>query len=208
MRREVDNFQVYPSGFLGKTIPDQALRLQSTKVAVLPNNMFAVKLHEGKDKDAVGSPAINEIFRQILSHERQLTNFNFREIILKEALATFASTSFTNWLYIQTNSPRFSAMHRDFLEDTVRMVLTGKRKMSIDNWLITMSRAEPTFFQQKLEFSPETRKLIDRGESQCISMSAAIMSDIHETIASWISYRNGFEDFVQTLYLLFGDSKN
>lgn len=86
-----------------------------------------------------------------------------------------------------------------FLEDTVRYIETGKRKVSIASWDFMLRQSYLHQDEPKLAFVNENNRLVKKKEY-------AVLPELVEPyfISKWLSYPDGFKDMLWTLRILFG----
>jgi hypothetical protein len=110
--------------------------------------------------------------------------------------------NFQSWVKLNAASPTFTQSHADFITDTVRFIMTGKRDIPVGTWerLIGPGQNDPTatiIFDQQLMNSLPTGYSVLRKQST--------QSNLNNIIALWLSRDGGFTDMVTTLYTLFGE---
>jgi len=198
--------QVYPRGFLGK--PMDRVSEPPVLTARSPNLMFGFSLVGGDDHTTKGSEEIDRLQRDFFIDPTYARNFDCFEDLCKIMLGIFASNKFGQWLFVQKQSPKYSALHERFLIDTCNYLQTGKRAMSIYNWegLFKFNYAEgaPMYGARHTE-SNTPLKLHESNPVQAAQVFKLFENlTISSLILLWLSKEGGFDDLITSLYILFG----
>lgn len=222
MRNSTQSLQVYPSGFIGKILPARIHQAQVT-YETIPTPLFGVKLSL-PSQGVRGSEFFDQVYEGLIATPKFTADVELRERIIKEAYSLFQFDSFTQWVSIQASSPAFSALHRDFLEQTIQAIMLGKdrRRVSIGNWISLFMRAQDSnVIKEKLIDSTAREGALTHGQA-AYSKKASVMdlslskeslqylqsphfTKISNTLVAWFTSL-GFEDFVQSMFIIFGDT--
>lgn len=133
-----------------------------------------------------GDASIDTLYDLYMGRTVNTSSWAFRRQVLTQALRIFGN--FQEWLEHQRANPSVAGRNRDFLEDTIQFIQTGKRQMEIMNWLDLMD-----------EITPTDRPKMVHGPMALLSSANTV-----QVLQTWCSRTNGIEDLVQTLYVLFG----
>lgn len=191
------NAVAYPRGFLGFDI---GLLPEKTNANDFIRTVRSIEYNRSpKDvSEYTSNPSVDALWKDHVDGLCYTTAFAFRERILTVALSAFGTQSFYDWCELQSLNPMLNTMHKKFLNDTFMFISTGKRSMNVNTWM-NIVRINPS----------------DKSESDCpyeikeffrVQNSPAGQREIGlvETIASWTSQENGFDDLLATLMVLFG----
>lgn len=135
-----------------------------------------------------GDETISELFRIYETGAQDTANLTFRLRVLDSAVRLFGD--FHEWMTLQRNNPNLLGYNLEFLRDTLRYILTGHRDMSPLIWLDLVAE-----------------KSIHTTQAHHLTLSElAPPKDLDTTklIQLWCSRKGGFEDLLQSLFLLFG----
>lgn len=193
-------FKVYPRGFLGAKLQDRV----EADVQLTQNNMgfIPVKAQAYKKSNGINdfNHAIQELYSSYVREEPGVTGFEFRERVLRVALAAFGSRSFNAWFFAQLQSPFVGRNQRDFLDDCLRFISGQRRNLFLENWaaLLALQNADEGNMKPSrvaCDFFRSSGTYNDMGRSQ---------TSIEDAVQLWCSQPNGFEDLLGTLHILFG----
>ena len=146
---------------------------------------------EGSPVTSRGDQTVTELFRYSSAGGGNLNLMTFRLQVLDCAVRLFGD--FRAWMILQRNNPTLSGYNLEFLRDTMSFILKGERKFPPLVWGDLMDE-QSTYAQfQHHQTYPDL----------------AIPEDIttEQVIQLWCARRNGFEDLLQTLYVLFGNER-
>lgn len=193
-----DNLKLYVRGFFGS-------KEMSTESVLTPPSrpiLSVFDLDPKALKHVVRNESIVEVYNQMVRRQVIHTDFNFRERVIKVAHTAFGINNFEAWALLNTKSPLFTQTHADFISDTARFIVTGKRHMPVNMWehLISPGTNDPT---SPAVFDEEMMKSLPAGWST--RSNQAISNNLHNVIAQWLSHTGGFTDMLTSLYTLFGD---
>lgn len=154
-------------------------------------------------KHVVSNESVVEIYNQLIRRSVILTDFDFREKVIKIALTAFGYSNLATWALAQRSSPTLTQNHADFIVDTLKFIQTGKRMYPIGTWeqLIGAGSNDPL-----------TETKLDHNVLQQFESSWSYLHNhqtgntLPDTIAQWISQTGGFSDLIITLYTLFGEN--
>lgn len=185
---------VYRSGYVGTTVDplnkkDSKAELESSDGIMHRLTVISMGEDLPVDKD------IDRLYEEFSARAWQKKRFGFQAQVFKAALRVGQIHTVARWAVNHTKSPLFTELHKDFLLDTLSFVNYNKRRMSINNW------------RTMLEHSRRT----NRG-GQPAQLSAHEWNQITyfkdtdwaELMVCWLDQPNGFEDFLQTMWIMYG----
>lgn len=194
-----DDLKLYVRGFFGsKNLSNETYQSQRQRpiLSVFDLNPEALK-------HVVCNEAVVEIYNQLIRRQVISTDFDFRERAIKVALTAFGVGNFQLWAKLNAeSSPTFTQLHADFITDTARFIVSGKRDVDIMTWerMVSPGSHDPT---TKIAYDNSVMTFLPQGYS--ILKDAQTANDLPNVIAKWLSHPGGFTDMVITLYTLFGE---
>ena len=193
-----DNLKLYVRGFFGSN----AMSSETVETPRARPILSVFDLDPKALKHVVCNESVVEVYNQMIRRQVIHTDFDFRERVIKIALAAFGVNNFEAWSLLNAQSPTFTQTHADFITDTVRFITTGKRHMPVSMWehLVTPGANDPT---TPAEFDLPLMKMLPAGWSA--RSGQAIPNNLHNVVAQWLSQNGGFTDLVTSLYTLFGE---
>ena len=193
-----DNLKLYVRGFFGSN----AMSSETVETPRARPILSVFDLDPKALKHVVCNEAVVEVYNQMVRRQVIHTDFEFRERVIKIALAAFGVNNFEAWAHLNTHSPMFAQTHADFITDTVRFITSGKRHMPVSMWehLVGPGTNDPT---SPAEVDKSLIQLLPAGWST--RSSQAIPNNLHNVIGQWLSQNGGFTDLVTSLYTLFGE---
>lgn len=159
------------------------------QIITYPRLYQVVTAHdEGGDIFSQGDQSVIELYREYETgmHDTQGLNFRFR--VIDCALRLFGD--FRTWTVLQRNNPNLIGYNIEFLRDTIKFITTGHREMYPLVWAELVS--------EKNEHAPHATHLTLPELNVPHDMTTP------QVIQLWGSRRGGFEDMLQTLFVLFG----
>lgn len=140
-----------------------------------------------------GDLIINELWDRYTSPLNQSTMWSFRKRVIKAAKRLLAGRP--NWFITQDENPWVAEYNYQFVVDTLRFIGTGRRRMSVHTWRELVRHAP----EDGLSVASERHDIADMFTKLDLTTS------VDALIQMWCSRPKGFDDMVNTLYLLFGD---
>jgi hypothetical protein len=194
--------KLYPRGFFGRVLPPQFIPSKSKVQARMNQLQVRVSVVQPQVNTLDPNPEIEQYYRRWLGEGQTVNTFEFREQVLVSAIQAFGTESFHDWYMEQFRSPAFGDLHHRFLEDTLGFIESGTRSLSLQNWMAVINQTDDGANEQILgakaaEFfgvpipghryrQPQNRWLLP-------------------VMQRWLSHPQGFEDFLLTLRVLFGE---
>lgn len=192
-------FKVYPRGFLGAHLQERVQKEDQTKENA--RGFVQIKVSAVRKTEGINgfNHAIQELYSAYVREAADVGSFEFRERVFRQAKDAFGTAWFDIWFQAQLTSPFVGALQRDFLDDCLGYLQTGKRKMALENWapLLEISNADEGLMQP----SETAAKFFRLGQYRNGLQRQLSLEDL---IQSWCSIPNGFEDLLGTLHILFG----
>lgn len=141
---------------------------------------------EGGAVVSEGDSSISTLYDLYMGRKVNTASWAFRSQVLAQALRVFGN--FQEWLEYNRSNGSLSGYNRDFLEDTVRYIQTGRRQMVVMNWIELMDEIDR------------------RDRPTVVKVPLTLLSNANtvQVLQAWCSHTDGIEDLVQTLYVLFG----
>lgn len=143
-----------------------------------------------------GSGDINAVYDQMMQRTVNHNGWSFQKRVLQVAMNCFSN--FPLFINTQKNNPFLYGYNYEFLIDTLRYIQTGRRRVSVQNWLALL-----------LENHRPNNDYRDRGSSKDIQdFMQAVGSADSTVVATWVSRPGGLNDLVVSLYIMFGEVRN
>ncbi len=162
-----------------------------TQIVVYPR-LYQTQVPGPDDKlQSRGDQTVTELFRIYEQGVQDTRNLNFRFRVLDCAIRLFGD--FREWMLLQRNNPNLVGYNLEFLRDTLKYVATGGREITPLIWGDLVS--------EKNDHSSSANHLTAQDLSIPKNLSTA------EFIQLWCSRKGGFDDLIQTLFVLFGTAR-
>jgi hypothetical protein len=185
----VQMFPVLQSGFVSFMNPN----LQQSIIEKNPYVDLVLNKPYLKSKNTfLFHPQVEEIYKEFMSSPVKMKDMAFRERIIKLAAKCFVDPDFGRWLMLQDHSKNIGGMHTKFLEDTIRYILTGSREYTHDAWI------------RMVHALPASSKLPGKTVKEVIMQFPLYEHLSSQVITNWVTHRGGYEDLLQSLFVIFG----
>lgn len=142
--------------------------------------------------------AVDQLYSTYNAHPGNgLSDFNFRELVLKKALMVFGD-DFKKWFRVQLQSPAFTYLHDRYLKETLLFIYDYKPRsvQHLTNYrLLIAGHDNPTAgLDDPLKAYRDLPGLIEQipGEKTI------------DLITQWTRTMEGFQDLVMTMNVVFG----
>lgn len=139
-----------------------------------------------------GDPRVVDLFVEYTNFPRRTVHWEFRKRVIDLARILFNGNY--NWFIRQDNNAYITEHNYAFLQDTVRFIATGRRRLSIHTWPMLLT-AEPASGLQLIE---------DRRVISELFKDLGLSTNNNNVLQKWLSQENGFDDLMYTLNMLFG----
>lgn len=206
----MSKLQLYPRGFLGSRLGERIEKSGDGRQAdsggfILSAMQATFQLQStGEGEKLVGNPDVDKLWKPYISQARNTMGNEFEDRVFLCALSAFGTHSFMKWVYSQQASPSYGFMHRDFIDDTLRFIMTGERHMAITAWMSLVEHNDSGDYRSAAP-SEMMQKFL-KYENFKYPPNSDDFSDLKlpAVIAAWISHENGFSDMMASLHILFG----
>lgn len=192
-------WRLYVRGFVGG-IPATKMERMEPRTATLTHSQGRIVVTQPTDSELCVNDDIEALYSAYITRTGRVTSMEFRDKVLKAALAAFGTGSFFRWYSEQRASPGMGDLQYRFLVDTLAYVQGKPRSMDMPMWecLLTAAQAiePPRAYVQAAEEFFGARPHEGR---------ARFNESVIEVIQQWCSRPNGIEDLLQSLHLLFGN---
>ena len=194
-----NKFRLYPRGFLGSKIMPQNIRTSDPFFNKINHHQFNVASSTmgggaiDTSPNIPGNPFVEGLYTDYIKNIDRTTSFEFKVNILQVALAAFGTLDFKEWVEVQYKILQTGDNHSRFIKDTIQFIQTGRRDMSLETW------------HSLLKMTDEGNQIGDIPKE--ISEYIENNNDLVEIIVDWCSKKNGLEDLLGTLHILFGNVK-
>lgn len=143
-----------------------------------------------------GSADITALYDQMMKRSVNHNGWAYQKRVLQAAMNCF--TNLPVFLNTQKNNPFLYGYNYEFLIDTLRYIQTGRRRVSVQNWLALL-----------LENHAPNNDYRDRSSSRDIrDFLQAVGSTDSSVVATWVSRPGGLNDLVVSLYIMFGEVRD
>lgn len=171
----------------------------TTTVRVYPRGFtsyrYSPTAHE--DFQAAGDSTIDALYRLYVGRSVNTDSWEFRKRVIAAASPLLGDLQL--WMVQQmVQNNRLYGLNYQFLEDTIGFIRTGKRDMSVLTWMELMLDHPSEVLGsanihrlQKLNFTNDELESFSRGGM----------------VSQWLSHVNGFDDFITSMNILFGNAK-
>lgn len=196
-------FQVYPRAFLGK--PLGPIVEKPTRPFYDQRNglNFDMNIFDAQGVKMPFNKDIENNYQALTRHQKKTRVMAFRESILQTALTAFGTKDFYSWYRVQRFSPLFGQLHQEFLEDTIRFIVEGKRDYSLDTWLSLLTGAGADDETKKPEI-PLVKTFFALDNMDRPLPGTAVNVSLKTVLQQWVSQPYGFDDLAFSLRILFG----
>lgn len=155
-----------------------------------------MKLLKGNQKLILTKPdkEVNQLYNEFITLHSSTESFDFKTRIIKCTLRLMGDP--VHWFNTQMlDNDHLHGSNLDLIEDTLRFILTGKRKAHISVWE-NIIRSYP-------EIVDSSERTFDKYLLETVNQNGY---DNNELYIKWILQKNGINDMLRTIYILFGGS--
>lgn len=193
-------FTIYPRGFLGAIL---APRIEKSPAPFqdeyrkLQNNL---SLFQPSASTIAVNENVESLYSKYIRNTYKAEAFEFRKLVMITALNAFGTEAFDFWYLKQFESASVGDMHRRFLEDCLRFILTGRREMSLETWDSLIDYSDSGEMRGPVsEYTAEFFGITTNGyvRQRRNTMLVDVLQD-------WCAQPNGLEDLLLALHVLFG----
>jgi hypothetical protein len=198
---------VYPRGFIGRAT---AGLNKETNNATLADKIEAVRYNDMRSREQtteVYNLNVTDMYDAMVGQYTAHCKLTLIKAIIIEAFRNFGDRDFSEFIAMQRNSRYFTRQHQEFILDTLRFIQTGKRDTSIRTWEIVLRR-KLIDDVQSVHQHPRYDKCVSEFFNSSAVDGLPLTGAMHRVISQWMSHRNGHEDLLLTLNLVFGKEFN
>jgi hypothetical protein len=193
--------KIYPSGFLGSSA---VLQTKPIDVATVASQLFNRGLVRATSRYLANQEVV-ELWEDVTAGTSEYKTFDFKERVLRCAIAAFGTDSVVDWAQTQTDSPDFTDSHFRWVDETLLYIFAGKRReLSANNWqsLLTVGGKD----SNGPRLSPIARHFL-LGETNRKLNTPAISRvnlTVRQLVGQWCQQPGGIADLTASLNVLFG----
>lgn len=141
-----------------------------------------------------GDESIEVLFQAMMDQTTNTKSWPFQRNVLTNALRLFGALR--TWLTEQKANPNLVGYNRQFIDDTINFITTGKRELSVQTWFDLVSEGGVGHHAHAIP-----QRLLDNKRVLESSQTSL------ELLQAWAQQPNGLEDLLNTLHLLFGKAR-
>jgi len=141
---------------------------------------------------SVRDERIRDLMLEYTTFPTRAPQWEFRCRVIAEAKRLFGGNY--NWFIMQDSNAQLVNWNYKFLLDTIRFIATGRRELDIHAWPMLLTDEPPTGLQ-----------LIGaRADISAMFKKLALQTSVEAMLQRWCMQKNGFDDMMLTLNMLFG----
>lgn len=142
---------------------------------------------------SAGDAIVDRLYELSRDRANHRENCEFRLQVVDSATRLFGE--FDNWILLQRRNPKIVGYNLEFIADTLRFIRTGERNLNHATWFQLLSEGE----------GPSLSPISSKTDLRSLDLQADEMGvGIYQ---KWCMKPNGVTDLLQTLFLLFGHSR-
>lgn len=141
-----------------------------------------------------GDPRVHDLFVEFTNHPKRAVTWEFQSRVINLAQELFQGEY--SWFIRQDSNALIKDQNYAFILDTVRYIATGKRKFSIYTW--------PALVSYEVPITNESVQ--GRRDIYFLTQELHVPLDADAFIQMWLTHKDGFNDLVYSLHLLFGST--
>lgn len=198
---------VFPRGFIGRANPGLNKETNNTTMA---DKIEAVRYNNMSTREQtseVYNLNVTQMYEAMVGQYTTRCKLTVIKAIVLEAFRNLGERDFSDFIGMQRESRYFTRQHQDFILDTLRFIQTGKRDTSLRTWEIVLRR-KLIDDVQSVHCHPRYDKCVADFFNSSAVDGLPITGSMHRVISQWMSHRNGHEDLLLTLNILFGKEFN
>lgn len=142
-----------------------------------------------------GDESVELLYKVLVDRDTNTNSWPFRQNILLNAVRLFGD--FRVWVQEQLANPNLIGYNRRFIADILNFIENGTRELPLSTWADLLEEGGAGHHAHAIP-----QRLID---TKALFHSS---DDSLRLLQKWISQRNGFEDMLVTMHLLFGKARN
>ena len=143
-----------------------------------------------------GSGDVTALYDAMMMRTVNHNGWSYQKRVLQVAMNCF--NNFPQFIMTQKNNPFLYGYNYEFLIDTLRFIQTGRRRVSVQNWVALL-----------MENHQPNNDYRDRGSSKDIhDFLQAVGSSSSSVVSAWVAKPGGLNDLVVSLYIMFGEVRD
>lgn len=162
-------------------------------VTVYPSR-FTTRIEGDGVQNSKGDLNVASIFEIYRNRTAISRSWTFRKSVLETALFLFQD--FDLWVKDQLANPEIQGLRRQFLDDTLGFIQGRPRASSISIW------------QDLIHDSTDFQRVLTLRELNLKPGLVGSQENTANVLARWCARRDGIEDLIWTLQILFGRNPN
>lgn len=144
-----------------------------------------------------GNKEVSTLYKNWILVQKQPPVFESVETATRLA-HTLIGQSLKEWYVVNASNEFLNLNALSFMEDTINFLVTGKRRLSMENWHLLLSNKE----RRDGPAGPvKTYAALTTLNGESFFKDA-------EYISAWLSKPNGITDLIQSLQILFGEHQD
>ena len=183
--------QVYKSGFLGAVISPLQQSAPVASINTANGIMHQLHITNPDRNDLAISTNLDQMYANFHHKPHTLKLFRYQHELLELSTHLIQSKTLGQWFLKQSQSPLFTQTHKDFLMDTTRAMLGVRRQLSIYSWMRMLRTDDVQYSEPGIKLFPS-------------DLAVPPSTKWSELIPGWLSTETGFNDFVQTMWIMYG----
>lgn len=141
----------------------------------------------------IGDPRVHNLFVEFTNFPKQAITWDFQKRVVELAQDLFAGEY--SWFIRQDANALLKDQNYAFVLDTIRYIATGHRKFSIHTWPALLTYEVPVI----------TESVEGRRDIYFLMQKLSVATSSDKFIAQWLSHKDGFNDLMYSLHMLFGN---
>lgn len=184
---------VYPRGFAAYGVGWPIVRVDNDLSVANAAARYANV--NSRERVSMSAGNIENLYKAFMTNQRSPKSLDFVTDLYAVAVNAFGTTSFYDWLHMQTQNPYFTSDHRDFLNETLEFIFGRERLVSMGSWRMIiryhMNETGPVVNDYRYQ-----QFFLNRGKEE---------QAVTSVIRRWIARPSGAQDLLATLHILFGE---
>lgn len=196
--------KIYPRGFLGAQLGPRIEKKANPIAGAIGRLAFNQVDYQSNVNSVDANPNVEALYGQYIRNVPGVLGVDFHEKVLIVATSAFGTSDFYFWFTQQLRSPVAAQSHRDFLDDTLCFIMTGRRKVQHEMWHALVNLDDSG--TKSHELSKTAQEFFLYYESGSNSPRVEKHSrELNRVLQRWVSQPGGMEDLLNTLHVLFGN---
>ncbi len=206
----MEKFAILQSGFVTGDL-DRIEKSEDTSLDF--RSLILNKAYYKDDSKYFYYPIVNNLYKQYNENNNLLSNFNFKENIIKVAYQIFGNISFLQWLELQKNYALVTNLHKTFINETLQYIYLDKdRYTSVSQWInllnVPINKNDVNLLSCISEERQSNGSIIYfyiNNLNDKYDISYSLNNNFTHTLSLWLSKSDGYLDLLFTMYAIFGD---